>query len=302
MKYAPIVVFAFNRLDVLKNTILSLAANPEAKDSELFVFVDGPRPNKEGEAEKVKDVRDYVKTIVGFKKINYKFSEYNKGLAKSIISGTSEIIEQYGKIIVIEDDLYVSKSFLRFMNAALDLYENCKDVMQVSGYGCLQDDIKEYAYDAYLNLRARSWTWATWQDRWDTVDWDVRDYECLKSSYSKRRAFNRAGTDLYKMLKGFITGKNNSWYIRFAYSMHKQGKYSLQPIKSLVRNDGFGVEATHCTNYNRYKIDFEIEHIGDFNLPTSPVPNYKLIKNARRFYTIKSRLVGKIMTILLKFK
>ena len=81
---APIIIFAFNRLDVLKRTIDSLLQNKEASESELYVFVDGPRKNKEGEAEKVSLVQDYVKTITGFKSLHYTFSTTNKGLANSI--------------------------------------------------------------------------------------------------------------------------------------------------------------------------------------------------------------------------
>lgn len=69
MNLAPIIVFAFNRLDTLKNTINSLLQNEEAKLSDLFVFVDGPRENKQGEKEKVKAVQEYVKNIIGFKKL-----------------------------------------------------------------------------------------------------------------------------------------------------------------------------------------------------------------------------------------
>ena len=68
--------------------------------------------------------------------MHYTFSEVNKGLAKSIISGVSEILDKYGKAIVVEDDLYTSRSFLRFMNDMLNKYELDERVMQVSGYGC----------------------------------------------------------------------------------------------------------------------------------------------------------------------
>lgn len=85
MTYAPIVVFGFNRPNALKNTIASLLRNEEAKFSDLFVFVDGPREGKVGEKEKVEGVREYVKLIKGFKSLYYTFSENNKGLADSII-------------------------------------------------------------------------------------------------------------------------------------------------------------------------------------------------------------------------
>ena len=91
MNFSPVLIFAFNRLDVLKGTVNSLLQNKESQNSELYVFVDGPRKNKEGEIEKVHSVQEYVKTITGFKSIHYKFSDVNKGLANSIISGVSDI-------------------------------------------------------------------------------------------------------------------------------------------------------------------------------------------------------------------
>ena len=101
---SPIILFAFNRPDVLRNTIQSLLLNEEAKSSDLYVFVDGPRSNNSGEDEKVKEVQEYVKSIKGFKSLHYTFSEKNKGLGNSIIAGVSQIINQYGKAIVLEDD------------------------------------------------------------------------------------------------------------------------------------------------------------------------------------------------------
>lgn len=300
MQLVPIIIFAFNRPEALKNTIHSLLQNKEAKDSELYIFVDGARPNKPEEREKVKAVQEYVKRIDGFKNIHYTFSEKNKGLANSIIQGTTRIINEYGKVIVVEDDLYVSSSFLRFMNEILDKYEKDKRIFQVSGYGSKIKRPSDYPYDIYLNERAQSWTWGTWKDRWVTVDWEVKDYKELKSSKLKQRKFNRRGSDLFKMLKGYMEGKNNSWYIRFTYSMYKQGRYSINPIRSLVRNDGFNSEATHCNTYNRYKIDFEEIHSNDFIAPSFLEPNETIMKEAVKYWSIPYRIYGKIMTIITK--
>ena len=301
MLYAPIVIFAFNRLDPLKRLVASLLENEEAKESNLFVFVDGPRQSKIDEKEKVLSVRKYVTTITGFKTVNYRFHDENKGLANSIIAGTSEIINQYNRVIVLEDDLVVSKSFLRYMNEMLCLYENDSRIMQISGYGCKLTKVNDYPYDIYMNERAHSWSWATWKNRWDSVDWNVKDFSQLLSSKELQRKFNRRGSDLFKMLSGYMTGKNNSWYIRFNYSMYKQKKYSIMPVKSLVRNDGFGDGATNCNNFNRYKIDFEKQHVGNFCIPAKIEPSEKLITNAVRYWSIPYRIYGKIMTFLGKF-
>ena len=301
-RLAPIVVFAFNRVGTLQNTIESLKKNKEAKDSELFVFVDGPRINKVGEKEEVIAVQEYVKTISGFKNLQYKFSETNKGLAPSVISGTTEIINQYGKVIVIEDDLILSQSFLQYMNTMLDVYEKDNRIMQISGWGCKLTKHNGYPYDVYLNKRARSWSWGTWKNRWETVDWEVKDWHEFSTNRRKRIQFNKQGSDLFKMLKGYMTKKNCSWYIRFQYAMHKQNKFSIQPIRSLVINDGFGGNATNCKNYNRYKVDFELIHEGSFKTSSNLQHNSEIQTDAIRFNSIKYRLYGLFMTQFVKFK
>lgn len=297
---APIIIFAFNRLDTLKRCVTSLQKNTEAKNSDLFVFVDGAREKHDGEAEKVWAVQQYVLSITGFKSVNHRFSKTNRGLAQSIISGTTEIINKYGRVIVVEDDLYLSKSFLRYMNEMLNRYKNDTRVMQVSGYGSKLKKSDDYTWDIYLNERAQSWSWGTWKDRWEYVDWDVKDFARLQTSKKLQRAFCKRGSDLYGMLKGYMDGRNNSWYIRFNYSMHKQHKYSVCPVRSLVRNDGFTAEATHCNTYNRYKIDFEEHHEGQFHVPERLTPNERIMRDAVKYWSLRYRIYGKLRTYWMK--
>lgn len=299
-KLAPIVIFAFNRPYALKTTLESLQANIGSKSSILYVFVDGPRLDNSDDSNKVFQVQDLVRHINGFKQVHYVFSDKNKGLAKSIIDGTTEVLRIHGKAIVVEDDLFLSKSFLRYMNKMLDEYENDKRVMQISGYTTKINIPDDYSYDIYLNIRAQSWSWATWYDRWITVDWEVNDYIQLKAEKKMQKAFCKGGSDLFNMLRGYMEGRNNSWYIRFCYSMHKQQGYSICPIRSLVRNDGFTQEATHCNVYNRYKISFEEMHLGEFVTSPNIQPNKKIQKEAIKYWSLRWRLIGKFVTALLK--
>ena len=297
---APIVVIAFNRPEVLKSTLDSLAKNNMAKESELYVFVDGPREGKQGEREKVAKVVDVAKAATGFKGLEVRESPANKGLAKSIIGAATEILNQYGKIILVEDDLYVSPSFLSFMNTMLTVYENDERIMQVTGYSSKIKHSERYGCDFYLSGRAHSWSWGTWKDRWDTVDWEVKDFDELAASKAQQKAFCEYGSDLYGMLKGWHDSKNNSWYIRFDYAMHKQGRYCIAPIRSLVRNDGFGPGATHTVTYNRYIIDFNGDTKNEWQIPEKLEFNKKLAKHAVRYWSIPYRIYGKIMTKLFK--
>lgn len=297
MFLAPIIIFAFNRLAPLKACVASLLSNVESKDSDLFVFVDGARPSRSGEAEKVGAVRKYVKTITGFKSVSCHFSDVNKGLAASVIGGVTEVINEYGMAIVVEDDLILAPSFLAFMNTMLQGYANDKRIMQISGFSTKIKNYKQYNCDYYMSARAQSWSWATWQDRWNTIDWEVKDFDKLANNKQEQKAFNKYGSDLFGMLKKWRLGLNNSWYIRFCYSMHKQNRFCILPIRSLVYNDGFGNDATHTTCYNRYKIDFLKDNF-DWRMVDDLVWNESLAREAVKYWSIPYRIYGKLITML----
>lgn len=299
---APIIIFGFNRAKSLRRAVESLLQNAEARESDLFVFVDGARADKAGEAEKVDAVRKYAERIKGFKSLTCTFAERNKGLAPSVISGVTQVMNQRGRAIVVEDDLVVSKSLLRYMNEMLDKYESDARIMQVTGFGCKIRKPRDYSWDVYLNERAHSWSWGTWKDRWDTVDWEVSDFAELKGSRKKQIAFNKRGSDLYSMLRDYMEGRNSSWWIRFNYSMFKQHRFAVSPVRSLAQNFGFSKEATHCKThtYNRYKNDFEEYHAGAFLSPERLEPSERIMHEAVKYWTIRYRIYGKIMAYLHK--
>ena len=184
---APILVFAYNRPDHLKQTIAYLLKNPLAKSSALYVFSDGAKTDFE--TEKINEVRDYLRKVSGFADIILEFSEENKGLAKSVIEGVSKVISLHDKVIVLEDDLLVSADFLTFMNNALDFYQNEEKVGSVSGYSFgLELHNLEHSY--FFTKRASSWGWGTWKNRWKEVDWDMRGYNKFVKNKKEIDEFN----------------------------------------------------------------------------------------------------------------
>ena len=232
---APIVIFVYRR--EIGRLIKTLKSDPLAAQSDLIVFSDGPRDDSD--AEDVTRVRASLQNIDGFKSIRVVSSTHNKGLAASIIDGVTEVIDQYGKIIVLEDDLVVSKDFLQYMNDALAYFENDARVWSVSGYGANLPDLGQYTHDIYLAPRANSWGWATWKDRWDKTDWEVLGFDALRQDKQLQTAFNRGGNDLYRMLDLQMNGRIDSWAIRWSYSQFKYGMYTVFPVVSKVANEGF---------------------------------------------------------------
>lgn len=290
---APIVVFAFNRLEPLKACVSALLANTEVADSDLIVFVDGPRANKEGEKEKVESVREYVKKITGFKSLTYHFSEKNRKLGPSIIAGVTEVINEYGKAIVVEDDLIVGKNFLSFMNQGLDKYEERKEVFSVCGYTNIVKLPKEYPFDAYFCVRSSSWGWATWKDRWDSVNWKLDDWNMVKENASR---FNKwGGSDCWKMLRDWHDGKNMSWAIRFCYAQFLQNKLALFPNISHVANEGFDGEGTNCKKWSRFEFTLDRSDNKLFSMPDEVTQVESITKSALSYHSVPIRIYSKLM-------
>ena len=260
---SPVVLFAFNRPDALRRTLEALSADALAAQTPLFIRLDGPR--NEADAQKIVVVREVALAARGFLSVDVAWADRNQGLARSVISGVDRVLDSYGTVIVLEDDLAVHPGFLTFMNAGLERYREVPEVFSVCGYTSEVRIPSDYGYDAYFCPRSASWGWATWRDRWKSVDWNPTPASLQKNAL----AFNRwGGSDCAKMLRRWMEGKNSSWAIRFCYSQYLQGKVSLFPTESLVDpSAGFDGEGTHCRSFNRFRYRMAPAEKRSFRLP-----------------------------------
>ncbi len=287
---APVILFVYDRPDHAQQTLDALAANDLAKESELFIFCDGPK--KETVVERNRQVIDIIKAEQErsrFANVSLTISPENKGLARSIIDGVTDIIDRYGKCIVIEDDVITAPNFLSYMNECLVYYEDKEEIFSISGFTYPLKALKTYPHDVYLSYRACSQCWGTWSDRWHTVDWEVKDFKDLQYSLIKRYRFNRGGNDLYRMLRHQMRGERNSWAIRFCYAQSKQDRYTIYPSKTLVRNIGYDGSGTNCGACDT--------GVSDHALPNPPKV-FNLIypeKNKKILFEFKDRYRVKFM-------
>jgi hypothetical protein len=260
---SPIALFTFSRLWHTQRTIETLQKNESAGDSELFIFSDGPR--SETDHEDVNAVREYCKTISGFKKIVIIEREKNLGLASSIIAGVTEIVNQFGLVIVLEDDMVTSPYFLRYMNEALQLYRNEERVISIHGYNYpAQDTFPE----TFFLRGADCWGWATWKRGWDLFEPDGRKLLTELKAKKLTRRFDFDGSyDFTKMLEDQVNGENDSWAIRWHASAFLLDKLTLYPGKSLVRNIGTDESGTHCATTDVYDTELSREPIALNKIP-----------------------------------
>ncbi|HEE9033205.1 MULTISPECIES: glycosyltransferase [Bacillus cereus group] len=280
---APVIIFVYNRPEHTIKTIEALSENELARESDVFIFSDAAK--NEASFEKVKAVRDYIDTIEEkkyFKSLTIKKAQENKGLAKSVMNGVSEIINKYGKVIVLEDDLITTPDFLAYMNEGLNYYDALEKVWSISGYNIPIRFPKSYKSDIYYSYRGCSWGWATWKNRWDQVDWDVKDYIEFKKNRRLRNQFNRGGRDMSNMLDAQMEGKIDSWAIRWCYTQSKKNMFTVYPVKSRVRNIGLDGSGTHSGITSHYNV--EIDQSLRKCIFNNPELNQEILRNFQNHY------------------
>jgi len=241
---APIVIFAYRRPIHTQRVVDALLENPEAQDTDLIVFVDGPKTPAENHS--IDEVLAIFSSLTGFASIDVQSSPTNLGLARSVIQGVTSVLEQHDRIIVLEDDILVSPSFLEYMNSALDLYENEEAVASIHGYIY---PIERELPPTFFIRGADCWGWGTWRRAWEKFNPDGRDLLQQLEDSEQTSDFDFNGSAQYTdMLRGQIAGKNDSWAVRWYASAFLANMLTLYPGKSLVRNIGLDGTGTHSGN------------------------------------------------------
>lgn len=260
---SPIVLFVYNRPEHTKKTLDTLIQNKLANDSELYIFADGPKENSsEEQIDKIKETRNICKSIKGFKSINIHESDINKGLAQNIIAGVTEIVNKFGKVIVLEDDIVTGTYFLQYMNDALNKYENSDSVYAISGWYYPIENDKD---DAFFLKNFNCWGWATWKDKWICFKKDASYYLRVFTKAQKYEFNVDNCLDYWSQIEDNYKGIRNTWFIFWYASAFLKGGLCLYPPKSLVKNSGCDGTGENCS-VEYYKTDSYI-NIDNIRLP-----------------------------------
>lgn len=286
---APIVLFVYNRLDHTKCTIDHLKKNRLANQSNLYIYSDAAKTIEDNPA--VDAVRQYIKSVDGFKEVKIIERAANRGLADSIISGVTEVCEKHGKVIVLEDDLETSPWFLTYMNESLEMYKEQNQVMHISG--CCYPIEPETPESTFFLQVPLCWGWATWHRAWQYFEKDLNMIG--KFSDEQISLFNFDDTyDYFAQLTANRDGRLDTWFVFWYATVFLDGGLSLFPSVSMVRNIGMDGSGTNCSNTNV----FQIKNIATKHLFLEPIPlrtsgkAFSLHKNY--FKAIRPSLLSKI--------
>lgn len=247
--FAPIALFVYNRPQHTARTLKFLQQNDLAAESRLFIFSDGPATGNDEDL--VAEVREIARNAEGFKSVELIASKSNLGLANSVIGGVNQLIQKYGQVIVLEDDLITSPYTLTYFNEALQKYKEQEQVMHIGAY--MYPLSNHTLPESFFYRAATSWGWATWARAWKEFEPDI-DVLMAQFSQEQIHAFSiEKQMNFWKQMNDFKNGKNNSWAIRWYASIFLKGGLTLNPSHSLVNNighDGTGVHSGINEIYN----------------------------------------------------
>jgi hypothetical protein len=241
----PVVLVIFNRPDTTEIVFAEIA---KARPPKLLVIGDGPRPDRQGEAEKVAACRAIIKRVDWDCEVLTNLSDTNLGCGQRPASGFDWVFQQVEEAIILEDDCLPHPSFFRYCEEMLERFRDDQRIAVISGdnfqFGYRRND-DSYYFSRYVY----PWGWATWRDRWQgSYDYSmsswpiVRDEGGLNDMLTSRKEV-KYWTFIFETV---YQAKNKTcWDYQWMFACWLQGRLSVQPNLNLIKNIGFGPNATH---------------------------------------------------------
>ena len=253
---APIVLFVYNRPWHTIQVLESLKVNILSRNSKLYIFSDGPKPNADQkEILLIEEVRKLIQQENWCGDVEIIQRHQNLGLAQSILTGVSQIISKHGKIIVLEDDIKVDPLFLSYMNEGLQTFKENKKIFHINGFNN-ESNLQFLLKDFYLLKFMSCWGWATWEDRWDNLITDHRKiYDTITKDSKTLSKFNYEDTlKFHYQLMDNFEGRIKTWAILWYSTIFLNNGLCLTPRNTLVENiglDGTGINSAKTNVYTR---------------------------------------------------
>ena len=266
-KIPPILFIVFNRLDTTKQVVKVFK---EVKPPRLFIAADGGRANKEGEAERCEAVRKYILENIDWDcDVKTLFQEQNLGCGKGVTTAISWFFSHVEEGIILEDDCVPHPDFFEYCHELLEKYRNDENIAIISGDN-FQDGKKMGDGSYYFTKYANIWGWATWRRYWNKYHLDLNTYdkEVIYKKIDKRIKTKRERVFWKSLFETMRVAPIDTWDYQMAFCSWHNDMYSIVPNVNLIRNVGFGEDATHTLGANAREAFFTTNPILPLIHPT----------------------------------
>ena len=294
----PILFLIFNRPDTTEKVFEKIR---EIKPKNLYVSADGARANKQGEYEKCELAKSVLKKVDWECEVNVNFSEINLGCKEGVTKGINWFFENVDCGIILEDDCIPDLSFFNFCKDMLEKYKDDKRVIHIGGVN-FQDANKRGNSSYYFSRFCHVWGWATWKDRWNKYDVNMSDYTDDK--------FNKVADNItddkeirkyYKRLFDTVkSGRLDTWDFQWVWTVWKNDGLSIIPNVNLVKNIGFGADATHTSDTGSKISELNTGSIDDIIFNDTVKPDQEADRYTY-YHKIRKSKFEKLIDVIKKF-
>lgn len=289
---APVGLSTYSRLDHLRQSISALQKNTLAGQSELFVFSDAPQP---GDEDKVNAVRRYLRTVSGFKTVTIMERTSNNRVANNR-GGIEELLNTYGKIVFLEEDVITAPGFLQFMNDALHFYQDNPQIGSISAYCPAMDIPDAYPHDCFALTRFNPWGVALWK-RYYRMNTPITKQAYLQVFNDKKRVRMLArsvGQEALRIIRMDVEGELDAGDMKSIFWQFVEGKLTIYPKKSLTYNVGQDGSGLHMGVTGKWDLSEVWDKESGFGFVKDITVNEEIRKAHYDFYKIpvvKTRIV-----------
>ncbi|MBH8573005.1 glycosyltransferase family 2 protein [Nostocaceae cyanobacterium CENA369] len=247
----PVTFIIFKRPETTEKVFQVIR---QVKPIKLFVIADGPRTDREDEAERCETTRSVIDRVDWDCEVIKNYSDINLGCAKRVSSGLDWVFSNVEETIILEDDCIPHPSFFRFGEELLNKYRNDTRISTISAQN-VQSGQRRTNYSYYFSRYSHCWGWATWRRAWQYYDlsiklWkEVQTENLLHDILIDPKAVNywrRTFQSVYDNPTGI------TWDYQWTFACWMQGSLSIIPNVNLVSNIGVGADATHFTSNQKF--------------------------------------------------
>lgn len=246
MLSTPVAFLIFNRPELTKTIFAEIA---KVKPKKLLVVADGPRQDKQGEAEKCAAARAVIEQVDWDCEVLKNYSDENLGCGIRVATGIDWVFEHVDEAIILEDDCLPHLTFFEFCSELLEKYRDDERVMMISGSNLMENwksDIQSYHFSYYGGI----WGWASWKRAWKYYDYHMKLWKhesavnCVRNVLVDPDQYMHREEIFSKTFRREI----DTWDSQWSLARLLQSGLSVVPSVNLVSNIGFGRDATHTFN------------------------------------------------------
>lgn len=297
---APVCITVYTRLEHIKLTVAALAKNNLAKESTVIFLSDAPR---DGDEQAVRNMRSFLSSVQSsgcFKEVRVVKRTTNNRMFNGR-DGMREALDEFGKFIYLEEDVVVNQGFLKYMNDALNFYQQDENVISISGYRPPFSIPGDLPNDNFFLKRFNGWGFATWAHKFDPFGFEISEKYAWKvlRSYRLRRQFKSRGPDMVGMLKSELSGKIDALDVKIMFSNFVYGTYCSYPKVSFVQNIGFDGTGIHCGKTDKFLNNTLNQEIKDFNFSTLVEEDSRILRENYKFRSVSigERFISRLSRI-----